>query len=52
MNVYTATMPRRPFLLLSLVLLAAAAVQAAVTSLSEDVAPSDGIICTACGPIR
>jgi hypothetical protein len=50
--VYTASMPRRPFLLLSLVLLAVAAVQAAATSLTEDASASNGIICTACGPIR
>jgi hypothetical protein len=44
-------MPRRPFLLLSLVLLAAAAVQAAASALTEDTA-TGGVICTACGPIR
>jgi hypothetical protein len=35
-----------------LVLLAAAAVQAAANALSEDAVTSNGVICTACGPIR
>jgi len=48
-------MVQRPILVLSLVVLAAAAVKAAVVGLSPSAAANrqdNGAICTACGPIR
>ncbi|HEX6960975.1 MAG TPA: hypothetical protein VF175_03855 [Lacipirellula sp.] len=45
-------MARRPILLLSLFLLGAAVVQAAVVSLRDDTPRQKGEVCTACGPIR
>jgi hypothetical protein len=45
-------MIRRPILLLALLLLGAAAVQAAVLTITERGAVQTGEVCTACGPIR
>jgi hypothetical protein len=45
-------MVRRPIFLLALLLLGAAAVQAAVVTFTERDASQSGEICTVCGPIR
>jgi hypothetical protein len=45
-------MVRRPLLLLALLLLGAAAVQAAVITFTERDTSQTGEVCTACGPIR
>lgn len=45
-------MRRRPFVILSILLLAVAAVQAAAVTLSPQAASPAGEVCTACGPVR